>query len=294
MPLSIEMNKIDTEYKSLSEIDPEIVRFYSEDVRTRVTGHTEPDEEGNTSPITKEYVVIVLNQPDKVSYDYVESRRGRRLGEDAAKVALVQAITWEDFAVNHNGYLAWQEEYLAWEMEKPTELIGEEEVLVPAPERPVIDMADRRAVYETLSQSYDTNLFHHTEEIVEYDDAAFTATAIPVLIDNDPADVAAYHAALAKVARDEALTSNIEVFGVMWQVRLKDRDNINEAINKGIRNQLSGSETRYWILADNSIRETTLEELGQIMDAYTARMDDIYFQYGTWRSGDQLTPFIYE
>lgn len=293
MPLSIEMNQIDTEYKSLSEIDPEIVRFYSEDVRTRVTGHTEPDEEGSTSPITKQYVVIVLNQPDEVTYEYAESRRGRRLGEDAVKEALVQAIAWEDFAVNHNGYLAWQEEYLAWEMEKPTELIGEEEVLVPAPKRPVIDMANRRAVYEALYQAYDTNLFHHTEELVEYDDEAFTATAIPVLIDNDPVEVAEYHSALAKVVRDEALTSNIEVFGVMWQVRTQDRDNINEAINKGIRNQTDGSETRYWILADNSVRETTLSELGQIMDAYTARMDDIYLQYGIWRSSDKLTPFTY-
>ena len=288
------MNKIDTEYKSLNQIDPEIVRFYEEETRERITGYTEQDEDGYSTPITEEYLVVVLNKPEEVSFEYVESRRGRRLGEEVAKAALVQAIAWNDFTVNHDGYLSWLDAYSAWEDEQPTELVGEEEVLVPAPERPVIDMADRRDVYEALSQSYDTNLFHHTEELVEYDDDAFTATAIPVLIDNDPADVAAYHAALAKVARDEALTSNIEVFGVMWQVRIKDRDNINEAINKGIRNQLSGSETRYWILADNSVRETTLEELGQIMDAYTARMDDIYFQYGTWRSGDQLTPFIYE
>ena len=42
------MNKLDTDYASLSDIDSEIVRFYSEDARTRVIGRTEPDEDGNS------------------------------------------------------------------------------------------------------------------------------------------------------------------------------------------------------------------------------------------------------
>ncbi|CAL9955009.1 hypothetical protein VPHD292_0006 [Vibrio phage D292] len=298
MPLSIEMNKIDTEYKSLSEVDPEITRFYSEDVRTRVVGQSEPDEEGNVTPITESYVIIVLNQPDEVTYEYAESRRGRRLGEDAVKASLVQAIDWEDFAVNHNGYLAWQEEYLTWETEKPTELVGEEEVLVPAPERPVIDMANRRAVYEQLNQSYDTVLFHHEEVAVEFNDELFTATSIPVLIDNDPKGIAEHYAEKAISTRYNSVYAPLETtHGLIDVGRGKDGilgiENIKDtavAYDAG----LNHVDSVAWIMADNSVVMLTIDDIKQIIVDFNLRKQVIFNAYGAWRETDRQAPFIYQ
>lgn len=302
MPLSIDMNMIDTEYESLNQIDPDIVQFYSEDVRTRVTGYAEPDEDGISEPITEEYTVIILNKPDEVTYDFVASRRARRLGEEVAKTALAQAIEWEEFDVNHNGYLNWIEEHQEWALVEPKlgdypdqESFDRAHTLwvESEPVRPVVTLDARREVYEKIVQPYNSNTHYSEESDIIYDDIAYVATEVPILLDLPEDTIAAYHDDLAKAHVEEVLNSDLEVFGVEFQVRLVDRDKINEAINLGARNNLPDDTYRYWILADNSVRKTTLGELKQVMDAYTVRMDDLYLQYGTWRAGDKLTPFTY-
>lgn len=186
------MIKIDTEYTSLSEIDPEITPFYSEDVRTRITGYTEPDEDGISEPIIEEYTVIVLNKPDEVTYEYVESRRGRRLPKEVIDQAITDAIAWEDFAVNHDGYLDWlnrptperaRSEDGTYVSDDPD--TTENEAWVDgftqedydAQERPVINMANRRDVYHSLVQSHERDRWVPTEEIIiEVDDETYTIT----------------------------------------------------------------------------------------------------------------------
>ena len=177
------MNMIDTEYQSLNDIDPEIVRFYSEDVRTRVTGHTDDEV---PEPITEEYTVIVLNKPDEVTYEYVESRRGRNFPESVVKSFIPSAIAWEDFEVNHNGYLAWLDAVAVWESEQPMVQDGVTEtgepnmVLAPQPERPTVDMENRRAVYERIDDtSSNVEYTVLTDEYAELtDDALFTVTRV--------------------------------------------------------------------------------------------------------------------
>lgn len=171
------MQKIDTEYTSLNQIDPEIARFYSEDVRTRITGHTEVAEGEVSEPITEEYTVIVLNKPDEVMYEYAESRRGRRLPKEVIDQAITDAIAWEDFAVNHDGYLNWLEEYRTWEIEQPTELVDGEEVVIAAPERPVINMDDRRAVYHEVHETHERDQWCQPSSFTEViDDDTYTIT----------------------------------------------------------------------------------------------------------------------
>ncbi len=182
-PLSFNMNKIDTEYQALSDIDPEIVRFYSEDIRTRVVGYTEGEM---PEPITEEYTVIVLNQPDEVTYEYVQSRRDRRFSEEVVKSYIPSAILREDFKVNHIDYLAWLEELAIWQTEQPMTQEGVTEegepnrVLTPEPVRPVIDMAIRRSVYE-LVEDVSSNVEYTvlTDRYTEVtDDVLFTVTRV--------------------------------------------------------------------------------------------------------------------
>ena len=96
----------------------------------------------------------------------------------------------------------------------------------------------------------------------------------------------------AKAARDAAINSPITVMAVVWDIDGKARDNINEAINSVDRQPVKESESRYWILADNSVRPTTADDLRYVMNAYVDRMDDIYNQYGLWLSGDMLSDFV--
>lgn len=97
----------------------------------------------------------------------------------------------------------------------------------------------------------------------------------------------------AKSYRDQFIDSNIEVFGVMWQVGTKDRDNITSAIDTAAllgANAPSGIE---WILADNSTRQTTLADLQEVLIRHALRRLAVFQQYIAWRAGSRTQPFHY-
>lgn len=102
--------------------------------------------------------------------------------------------------------------------------------------------------------------------------------------------VAASNRLAAQTLRDDFIESNIELFAVDWQIETESRDKMNAAIDYATRNDKL-AETRYWILADNTPRESTIADLEAVLDAYTLRMDNVFMQYGVWAGGDMLTPF---
>lgn len=107
-------------------------------------------------------------------------------------------------------------------------------------------------------------------------------------------NTAAKKAARAKEAqelRDALIDADIEVFGVYWQVAAKDRDNINETIAYAERNNLPAEMQQAWILADNSIRMTTADELKAVLSARVERMGNIFAAYTAWRAGGMREPF---
>lgn len=168
--------QIDTEYKGLSDIDPEIVRFYEEVLRTRTTGY-EVGEDGETStPITEEYTVVVQNKPAEVPFSYAEERRARRLNDVTVNAAITAAILWEDFDINHDGYLDWKAAYSLWEVEQPTELVEDLPIVVPAPVRPVVTLDARRAVYKVVTTPTDPKVERQSAYNDVYDDTAYTTT----------------------------------------------------------------------------------------------------------------------
>ena len=88
----------------------------------------------------------------------------------------------------------------------------------------------------------------------------------------------------AKSLRDSHISSPISVFDVQWQIDKDSRDNMREAIDYAMRNSVM-AESRGWILADNSVRETTANDLQAVMDAYVQRMDETFAAYGIWKAG---------
>lgn len=93
----------------------------------------------------------------------------------------------------------------------------------------------------------------------------------------------------AKVSRDEAIDAPIEVHGVLWDIDSTSRDRMLTAIRAAGRNP--ARSTVNWVLADNSIRETTAEELEQVLDAYALRMEETFVAHTMWRMGDKKTKF---
>lgn len=288
------MNIIDTEYKSLAEIDAEIVRFYREDKRTRTIGY---DEEKDL-PIEEEYIVIVLEKPNEVHYDYVSEKRGDRFGWDFVRGILEQAIVWEDFEINHDAYLYWLEEYRTWEIEQPTETEIDEDgnettVIVPAPERSVIDLAVRREVYERIQIPFDSNLVTHNGSYDEnYDDTEYTLTLTPITKVKTNKEIADYHREQAKILREEIKLSNILAHGHYWQVRQEDRNNMDELIKFAERNNRM-DETTDWITADNDSVTLTIHQLLSIKDMYVLRMGELFAQYRDWKKTGMQAPFVY-
>jgi hypothetical protein len=96
----------------------------------------------------------------------------------------------------------------------------------------------------------------------------------------------------AKLTRDTAISSDIILFDVIWQVNENGRDNMRNAIETSATLNLSAEEQRGWILSDNSIRPTTVDDLRQVLIAYTYRMDQIFQQYTLWRMNGANTVFV--
>lgn len=99
---------------------------------------------------------------------------------------------------------------------------------------------------------------------------------------------------LAKITRDATVDSDIEVFGVDWQVDSAARDRMRSIIETAVRSNSPPEKTRAWILSDNSIRMTTAADLGEVLSAYSFRMESIFAQYKQWRDGSMTSPFTVE
>lgn len=295
---------IDTNYTSLAEVDENIRHYYAEDTREHVVGYSEPNEEGESSATIETYTAVVLNQPDKVTYQDVEQRRNERKSwESVIKPELERAIAWEEFNVNHNQYLDWLDALALWEKEQPTEPVWNEEkqeyieTVIPAPERPVVDMSYRRKVYgvEILAHNiaYETHLGTYTEHV---DDNALIIKMVPDTEPKPNADIAAYHADLAIQTRKSATFSDIEYNGKLLQMgQGKDGlfgiDNFNKRIAAVAANPDKAQESIDWIAKSNEIVSLTYEDVRKIVNAFYDREQAIFTVYNQWRSGDRLTPF---
>ncbi|AGG58281.1 hypothetical protein VPDG_00120 [Vibrio phage henriette 12B8] len=290
------MNKIDTEYKSLADVPPAVAQHYSEETRARVVGYEEPDEEGYCKPVTEPYTVVVLNKPDMVLYSEVAQRIGERKSREVVNTELDRAIEWEEFYYSHDLMLEHEADYALWEQEQPTEIVDEEEVLLPAPEPPVIDMTNRREYYLEVTTPYDTNLFTSAGTTIEFDDVAYTATTINLLEDKPAEVVSAYHQELAIQARYAA------IYGVLLISKGLIDIGIGKDGVKGITNLtntldaialgMDSSGGVMWIMADNVATLLQREDIEEAVVKFNARKQAVFTAYGEWRSGDMQSPFI--
>lgn len=98
---------------------------------------------------------------------------------------------------------------------------------------------------------------------------------------------------IAREARNAAENSDIEVFGVLWQVDAVARDRMRSTIETAAAKNVSPETTVNWILSDNSIRPSTAGDLQQVLVAYTVRLADIFQQYVAWMNSLSTEMFSY-
>jgi len=107
---------------------------------------------------------------------------------------------------------------------------------------------------------------------------------------------------LAKGTRDCFCNCNLEVLGFMWQVDTPSRDFMRDGINtykcmvalellKPPEERVEVPNLTNWILADNTTRWTTVEELEEVLCQYSLRVQSTFDSYNVWRAGDCLEEY---
>ena len=84
-----------------------------------------------------------------------------------------------------------------------------------------------------------------------------------------------------KVIRTSKLYENITVNGDTFQVRKDDLDNFWEVDYMLKRREVAETDTRNWILVDNSIKTFTYAQLMNVLTEFIKRKDKIFEKFGT-------------
>lgn len=84
-----------------------------------------------------------------------------------------------------------------------------------------------------------------------------------------------------KKIRDSKIRDNISLYGVEFQVRndvdIENFKDVERGLQRGFK-QLT--DKRFWILADNSIKEFTYEQLSKVLDEKAKRKEEIFNKFG--------------
>lgn len=259
----------------LADVPAPIRSFYHEISREEPTGeriaesysyYDDAGEEHQSTRYVDEYytaIVLIMNDRfDLKSWSDVEEVKKR--GNYSAIIHFIRKAHESDEWKFHD-------EYLAWLGRKP--LLGDDVFLV---------QPDAESELSFSQEKYDAALasWQSQEPVSEITGLA------NVLGD--------YHQELAKRDVINWIESDLSLFGETWQVDERSRGRMEVQLGRAARNGLDLSSNKIdWILSDNSTRETTLAELGQVLDEYAKRQTDIVNQYVTWRDGDRKQRFIY-
>ena len=140
--------------------------------------------------------------------------------------------------------------------------------------------------------------FHATEHDTEEHGRELYQRAIdgdfgPVRAYETPALTKEQLIPIAQETRNAAENSNIEVFGVLWQVDAVARDRMRATIETAAATSAPPETLVNWILSDNTIRPSTTGDLQQVLIAYTMRLADIFQQYVAWMNSSSTEMFSY-
>ncbi|MCG6268268.1 hypothetical protein [Vibrio furnissii] len=266
---------LDNTQGTLGSVPFAIRDFYHEETRSEPTGnkltekYTVLDAEGQETPSER-----LVDEYADVTYVVMNARQDLKTWQDVERVKALGRydVTRYNIGKAHERDLwVFHDAYLTWLGRKPA--LDAEVFMVKSD-------ADSEPSFS--QDNYDAALASWQSQEPVND----VTGLVTVLGD--------YHQELAKRDVITWIESNLPLFDVIWQVNERSRGRMEVQLGRAARNGLDLSSTKIdWILADNSTRETTLAELGQVLDEYAKRQTNIVNQYVTWRDGDRQQRFVY-
>ena len=83
-----------------------------------------------------------------------------------------------------------------------------------------------------------------------------------------------------KKKRAEKIEENIEVHGEVFQVRNSDKENFDDVGLMIRTGEIDYSYVKHWVLADNSIKPFTAQQIIDVWKERTKRKDKIFLEFG--------------
>ena len=258
-----------------------IQAFYYQRIDSEPTGKTVEEEyeyygeDGNLQIGTRlvpeyhdVYYVAERERWDLKDWSYVEQAKNYE-----AKIHGIRKVC-------EAGDWAFFDEYVAWMITEPLQ----EQFLVWTPTDPI------NPVEGDGEYVYDQDAFNAA--------CAEWQTLEPVNTSPDPDTyIRELHAGMAIGTRHDAIYDTLVIDrGPLDMGKGKDGvlgiDNLKDtlvAVDLG----LDPSNGVDWIMADNTVENLSLEDIKNAIRDFNARKQAVFTQYGSWRSGDQLTPFSF-
>ena len=142
----------------------------------------------------------------------------------------------------------------------------------------VIDKNKRIVAYTTIGEM---------QEAIEVDDFKFIHPIDDYIYENGKIKYSPNIDRLKKIKREELkairtnkLYENITVNGDIFQVRKDDLDNFWEVDYMLKTKEVVKTDTRNWILADNSIKTFTYSQLMEVLTKFIKRKTGIFEKFG--------------
>ena len=142
----------------------------------------------------------------------------------------------------------------------------------------VIDKNKRIVAYTTIGEM---------QEAIEVDDFKFIHPIDDYIYENGKIKYSPNIDRLKKIKREELksirmqkLYENITVNGDTFQVRKDDLENFWEVDYMLKRREVAETDTRNWILVDNSIKTFTYAQLMNVLTEFIKRKDRIFEKFG--------------
>lgn len=143
----------------------------------------------------------------------------------------------------------------------------------------VIDKNKRIVAYTTIGEM---------QEAIEVDDFKFIHPIDDYIYENGEIKYSPNIDRLKKIKREELksirmqkLYENITVNGDTFQVRKDDLENFWEVDYVLKRREVAETDTRNWILVDNSIKTFTYSQLMNVLTEFIKRKAGIFEKFGT-------------
>lgn len=233
----------------------------------------------------------LLENVPVVSYQEVEGAIGRRWAREQVNPYLEQAIEYERYNLATVLVPAWEVEYAAWEVEQPTrptwQLDEEGNAIVevlPAPVKPVVDMAARRACYLLVQMP----LSEHTNKLLTYVDTFNDEMYVTErTFDTEPFSASQMNA-VYKTIRNMGRYAPITVQGMTFDCDPESYKNIEGAVQSWdtlitdpqlISLGVVQGDKMYWTLEDNSTVLVTKAILAEVVASMTVRASLLHVAY---------------